>query len=145
VSIFGAAFASSLLPLHLEVEVEGGREGGGGGGGEEEEKGEEEDEEAVTKIVGLVSKVRSFFSLCKIFTHFCDTTLSPSLSAFLQAGEGVGRSDNDRQFIFLNSRPVDLPRVTRVLNEVGGRGMGGREGGREGGVSCSSMHGSIIA
>jgi hypothetical protein len=30
----------------------------------------------------------------------------------------VGRSDNDRQFFFLNSRPVDLPKLTRVVNEV---------------------------
>jgi DNA mismatch repair protein PMS2 len=35
-----------------------------------------------------------------------------------KAGEGVGRSDNDRQFTFLNGRPVDLPKVGRVLNEV---------------------------
>ena len=34
-----------------------------------------------------------------------------------QVGEGVGRSDNDRQFVFVNSRPVDLGRVTKVLNE----------------------------
>lgn len=28
-----------------------------------------------------------------------------------RVGCGVGRSDNDRQFIFLNNRPVDLPKV----------------------------------
>ncbi|CAM9754240.1 unnamed protein product, partial [Choristocarpus tenellus] len=28
-----------------------------------------------------------------------------------KAGEGVGRSDNDRQFLYLNGRPVDLPKV----------------------------------
>eukprot|EP01033_Poteriospumella_lacustris_P000696 gene696-492_t len=33
-------------------------------------------------------------------------------------GLGIGRSDNDRQFIFCNSRPVDLPRVVKALNEV---------------------------
>lgn len=32
----------------------------------------------------------------------------------------MGRSDNDRQFFFLNQRPVDLPKLTRVVNEVGG-------------------------
>lgn len=32
-----------------------------------------------------------------------------------RAGEGVGRSDNDRQFFYLNGRPVDIPKVsTRV-------------------------------
>lgn len=37
-----------------------------------------------------------------------------------KVGAGVGRSDNDRQFFFLNQRPVDLPKLTRVVNEVGG-------------------------
>lgn len=42
-----------------------------------------------------------------------------SVSGFIsKAGVGVGRSDNDRQFIFCNGRPVDLPKVTKVLNEV---------------------------
>lgn len=29
-----------------------------------------------------------------------------------KAGAGVGRADNDRQFFYLNGRPVDLPKVT---------------------------------
>ena len=28
-----------------------------------------------------------------------------------KVGAGVGRSDNDRQFFFINGRPVDLPKV----------------------------------
>jgi DNA mismatch repair ATPase MutL len=35
-----------------------------------------------------------------------------------KVGSGVGRSDNDRQFIFCNKRPVDFPKMNRVLNEV---------------------------
>jgi hypothetical protein len=35
-----------------------------------------------------------------------------------KAGAGVGRSDNDRQFLFCNGRPVDLPKLTRTMNEV---------------------------
>lgn len=35
-----------------------------------------------------------------------------------KVGLGVGRSDNDRQFTFVNGRPVDLPRFAKVLNEV---------------------------
>lgn len=35
-----------------------------------------------------------------------------------KAGAGVGRSDNDRQFFYLNGRPVDLPALARVVNEV---------------------------
>ena len=34
------------------------------------------------------------------------------------AGVGVGRSDNDRQFVFCNGRPVDMPKLTKLLNEV---------------------------
>ncbi|KAJ0397999.1 hypothetical protein P43SY_004060 [Pythium insidiosum] len=35
-----------------------------------------------------------------------------------RVGEGVGRSDNDRQFFFINHRPFDLPRLTKALNDV---------------------------
>ncbi|RYG66461.1 hypothetical protein EON64_09685, partial [archaeon] len=35
-----------------------------------------------------------------------------------KAGEGVGRGDSERQFIYLDNRPVDLPPLTRMLNEV---------------------------
>jgi DNA mismatch repair protein PMS2 len=32
--------------------------------------------------------------------------------------EGVGRSDNDRQYIFCNGRPVDIPSIPKLFNEV---------------------------
>ena len=35
-----------------------------------------------------------------------------------KVGEGVGRSDNDRQFLYCNGRPVDLPKITKLVNEV---------------------------
>ena len=35
-----------------------------------------------------------------------------------KVGHGVGRSDTDRQFMFLNGRPVDLPKFNKVVNEV---------------------------
>lgn len=34
-----------------------------------------------------------------------------------KAGTGVGRSNNEKQFFYLNGRPVDLPRVMKALNE----------------------------
>lgn len=41
------------------------------------------------------------------------------LSGFVsRAGCGVGRSDNARQFMFLNGRPVDLPRLTKAINDT---------------------------
>jgi hypothetical protein len=38
-----------------------------------------------------------------------------------KAGLGVGRSDNDRQFVFCNSRPVDMPKFIKIMNEVSER------------------------
>jgi hypothetical protein len=35
-----------------------------------------------------------------------------------KAGIGVGRSDNDRQYVFCNGRPVDLPKFSKALNEI---------------------------
>jgi len=42
-----------------------------------------------------------------------------------RVGCGVGRSDNDRQFIFLNNRPVDLPKVSGLcaFSSLGARGF----------------------
>ncbi|TMW55718.1 hypothetical protein Poli38472_010600 [Pythium oligandrum] len=59
---------------------------------EEESKHDDQDEinKASRRVVGFVSRV----------------------------GEGVGRSDNDRQFFFINSRPFDLPRVAKAVNDV---------------------------
>lgn len=35
-----------------------------------------------------------------------------------KSGLGVGRADADRQFVYCNSRPVDLPKVVKLMNEV---------------------------
>ncbi len=34
------------------------------------------------------------------------------------AGTGIARSNNDKQFLFLNGRPVDIPKVSKTINEV---------------------------
>ena len=51
-----------------------------------------------------------------------------SISGYVsKAGAGVGRSDSEKQFLFVNRRPVEVPRVNRLFNEVGGtvcRGLG---------------------
>ena len=33
-------------------------------------------------------------------------------------GQGCGRNMRDRQFFFVNSRPVDMPKVTKLVNEL---------------------------
>ena len=35
-----------------------------------------------------------------------------------KVGVGVGRSDNERQFMFCNGRPVDLSKFVKTVNEV---------------------------
>lgn len=35
-----------------------------------------------------------------------------------KVGVGVGRSDNDKQFIFCNQRPVELSKFHRLFNDV---------------------------
>ena len=35
-----------------------------------------------------------------------------------KSGTGIGRSNNERQFLFVNGRPVDMGRITRAVNEV---------------------------
>lgn len=41
------------------------------------------------------------------------------LTGFVSCSEhGEGRSSNDRQYIFINKRPCDLHKLTRLVNEV---------------------------
>jgi DNA mismatch repair protein PMS2 len=35
-----------------------------------------------------------------------------------KAGSGVGRSDNDRQFLYCNGRPVDIPKFSKVYIHI---------------------------
>ena len=37
-----------------------------------------------------------------------------------KAGAGCGRASGDRQFVYVNGRPVDLPKVNKLLNELYG-------------------------
>jgi DNA mismatch repair protein PMS2 len=103
-SVFGSTFLSTLVPVSVEVttgsavalvydnddHLAGNTSPGESGAADLEIKDCNIPTKVVAVIKGYVSK----------------------------AGAGVGRSDNDRQFIFCNGRPVDLPRFTKVLNEV---------------------------
>lgn len=41
------------------------------------------------------------------------------LEGFLsKPGSGSGRASGDRQFVYVNGRPVDMPKVTKLLNEL---------------------------
>uniref|UniRef100_A0A8C5E6A4 Mismatch repair endonuclease PMS2 n=1 Tax=Gouania willdenowi TaxID=441366 RepID=A0A8C5E6A4_GOUWI len=48
-----------------------------------------------------------------------DTDLPKHVTGFVSRGDhGVGRSATDRQFFFINNRPCDPPKVTKLVNEV---------------------------
>ncbi|EFC39616.1 predicted protein [Naegleria gruberi] len=41
------------------------------------------------------------------------------INGFISLPEkGCGRSSNDRQFLYVNNRPVDLPKITKCINEI---------------------------
>lgn len=94
--VFGSKFLQTLIPVEVDVTLpDGGDDLDDHGMSAEHDDGEIDADKAAAgsasvKIVGYISK----------------------------AGVGVGRSDNDRQFMFCNGRPVDLPKLTRTMNEV---------------------------
>jgi DNA mismatch repair protein PMS2 len=46
-------------------------------------------------------------------------SVSASVSGFVSAvGTGIGRQNNEKQFIYINGRPVDFPKCIRLVNEV---------------------------
>lgn len=60
-----------------------------------------------------------FISSLQPFSVNINSSPPSSVKGFVsKIGLGVGRNDNDRQFIFLNGRPVDMPRLVKALNET---------------------------
>ena len=92
--VFGSKFSNSLIKFNLKIDFNQ---------TEESANGDAKD----SSIASEASLIQS-------------SVTSPSYEVFgfiSKVGEGVGRNDNDRQFIFVNNRPVDLAKVTKVLNE----------------------------
>jgi DNA mismatch repair protein PMS2 len=104
-SVFGGKFLTSLMTINLSInkEVNANTETG--------------NDEVVMDEGNLPIPVNS--SHCDNGKIIDSNKVECSISGYVsKAGLGVGRSDNDRQFIFCNGRPVDLPKVTKVINEV---------------------------
>ncbi|EQC27813.1 hypothetical protein SDRG_14397 [Saprolegnia diclina VS20] len=60
-----------------------------------------------------------FKSLLPVQTSVSIGSESATITGFIsRVGDGVGRSDNDRQFFYVNGRPVDLSTATKAVNEV---------------------------
>ncbi|ETP28588.1 hypothetical protein, variant 1 [Phytophthora nicotianae P10297] len=100
-NVFGTKFFRTLLRVDFELK--------GSGKSEKDEKDDASDEgdsdgeqkssavEIEDNLSGQERKVEGYVS---------------------KVGAGVGRSDNDRQFFFINGRPFDLPKMAKTLNEV---------------------------
>ncbi|KAH7472117.1 DNA mismatch repair protein PMS1 [Phytophthora ramorum] len=100
-NVFGTKFFRTLV--HVDFELRGSmnkerddKDRASGDDNDSEEKSSEMEEEEDT-LSGQVRKVEGYVS---------------------KVGAGVGRSDNDRQFFFINGRPFDLPKMAKMLNEV---------------------------
>jgi hypothetical protein len=63
----------------------------------------------------VVVVVRDQNSMCVLVYSVTSSVLHGRMVS--QAGRGCGRAAGDRQFFYLNGRPVDVPRATRLLNE----------------------------
>jgi DNA mismatch repair protein, C-terminal domain len=100
-NIFGAKTLAGLQPLTVEI-------------------AEEEGDDTVTAATVTAAVTDAADAVADQIAEVAQKAKSRRRITGLvsKVGEGVGRSDNDRQFIFLNGRPVDLPKVGRVLNEV---------------------------
>lgn len=110
-TLFGAKFLSSLLSFEFrvdedslnsvveEVEDEGDNIEESGQSSDHEVKDNDKNDKDVpsSSNVEFKATVKGFIS---------------------RVGVGVGRSDNDRQFVFCNGRPVDMPKIVKAFNEV---------------------------
>lgn len=79
----------------------------------------------VLKTQGSGSLKDNIITLFGISTFNCLEPLSLCISdgckveGFLsKPGQGSGRNLGDRQFFFVNGRPVDMPKVTKLVNEL---------------------------
>lgn len=46
-----------------------------------------------------------------------ENVLYKAIGYISKSGEGIGRNSTDRQFLFVRGRPVDIPLITKSLNE----------------------------
>ncbi|KAK7270208.1 hypothetical protein RIF29_23191 [Crotalaria pallida] len=79
----------------------------------------------VLKTQGSASLKDNIITVLGINTFRCLEPVTLSLSdsckvdGFLsKSGQGNGRSLGDRQYFFVNGRPVDMPKVSKVVNEI---------------------------
>lgn len=106
--VFGTAFAATLLPLSLSILLD-----------------DLGPIAATSQLAGAgintneCDVVDERNSIPGPNQHAMAAGTAISITGYVsKVGEGVGRSDGDRQFLFCNGRPVDSHRFNRALNEV---------------------------
>ena len=107
-SVFGIKFLKNLIPLSVDLShfVE-----------KEEEPLAAEGNDSTSKE-GLPT-LDSNGLLGRSLEQKNPTSFVAKITGWIsKAGTGVGRSNNDRQFVFINQRPVDIPKLTRTMNSV---------------------------
>ena len=138
-AIFGIKFSKTLEPFKCNLTLPdkasgrkrkdgaGGDSSGGGGvldsfkcnvssksdeeaAGAAEEGGDTKDDAVVDKEADTERDVTDITG--------SDMYVEGFISKINANGGGIGRNDNDRQFMFINQRPVDLSKVTRTMNET---------------------------
>lgn len=96
-NVFGAKFLSSLVPFDLCVDADG------------EDDGDKNEDDAEGESAEDISKIAK--SAKKTPAAGAKESKRKIWGMVSKAGVGVGRADNDRQFLYLNGRPVDVPKV----------------------------------
>ena len=111
-NVFGAKFLSSLIPLHADISR------GSFPGyitGRYNTTNTKKSRDNIPAASKNILHEKNDLS----FTDFVTDPRLSCIEGFVsKVGNGIGRSDNDRQFFFVNGRPVDLPRMAKELNEV---------------------------
>ena len=92
-ALFGSEFLKSLKEVSFEAKIES----DAAAAGSSDREGSDED---------VVEKMEE------------QSTEKRMISVRGLVSESVGRTSNDRQFFFLNKRPVDLPKVAKCINSL---------------------------
>jgi DNA mismatch repair protein MutL len=126
-NLFGSKFLSSLIHFNLEVTADDLKETNADSLLEKDEDKEEDTEEQKTEEKNVEDNIiSSTLPSDDIQEEDSEADVAEKEDSFRaslhgwvsKVGVGVGRSDNDRQYIFCNGRPVDLPKVVKALNEI---------------------------
>ena len=118
-NVFGAKFMNTLVPFKIVDREEEEEEGGGKGEeGAEGGEGAEDGAKGGPASTGPSTKTSTDASTDTSTGTTASTDGERSIEGLIsKAGEGVGRSDNDRQFFFLNGRPIEQPQVGQRFGE----------------------------